>query len=701
MTATFGKLEHDTLTLEPGLNVLEAPNEWGKTTWCAFLLAMLYGLDTRAKSTKTALADKLRYTPWSGSPMAGRIDLNWQGRDITIERSTTGRTPLGVFRAYETQTGLAIPELTADNCGQTLLGVEQSVYRRTGFLRQSDMPVTQDDALRRRLNALVTTGDETGDGDRLETALKDLKNKCRYNKRTGLLPQAESQKQALEEKLVQLDTIQTQSQNLRQRLAEEISWMQALENHRASLLYAAAQQDAQRVAQAKAHREQKAQALSHLETLCAKQPCQADVAQRLQAMDDYRQEQAQYQAAMEKAGSPPVPPPSPAVFANQSPAQAVQMAAQDAGQYAALTKRSPLPLLLIAALGLLCLFAAVKQAYPLALVSGILAVLLAVLQICKGSGNRRKAKGLEEKYGAASPETWQQMARDFERQQAAYQAALDGYHASLGNLDSRRDRLVQQREALFGDRDPQQVYQIWQDMDKNWQARQAALQELNLAEQYLKNLNAMAKPTPAKPAGEDLLSQSLPETVNLISQSQAEQQRLQNRLSQYAGQMDALGDRQALQAQLTATQQRIAKLEDIYAATVLALDTLDQAKQALQRRFAPQITQRARELLEQMTGGRYDRLTFNQDLSLLAAADGEDTLREALWRSDGTADQLYVALRLAVAEALIPDAPLVLDDALVRFDDTRLAQTLEILKQEAQQKQVILFTCQHREAGLL
>ena len=425
------------------------------------------------------------------------------------------------------------------------------------------------------------------------------------------------------------------------------------------------------------------------------------MAQQLQAMEDYRREQAQYQAAMEKAGSRPVPPPSPAVFANQSPAQALEMAAQDAGQYETLTKRSPLPLLLIAALGLLCLFAAVKQAYPLALVSGILAVLLVVLRICKGSGNRRKAKGLEEKYGAASPETWQQMARDFERQQTAYQAALDGYHASLGDLDSRRDRLVQQREALFGDRDPQQVSQIWQDMNKNWQARQAAQQELNLAEQYLKNLNAMAKPTPAKPAGEDLLSQSLPETENLISQSQAEQQRLQNRLSQYAGQMDALGDRQTLQAQLTATQQRIAKLEDIYAATVLALDTLDQAKQTLQRRFAPQITQRARELLEQMTGGRYDRLTFNQDLSLLAAADGEDTLRETLWRSDGTADQLYVALRLAVAEALIPDAPLVLDDALVRFDDTRLAQALEILKQEAQQKQVILFTCQHREAGLL
>ena len=135
MTATFGKLEHETLTLKPGLNILEAPNEWGKSTWCAFLIAMLYGMDTRVKSTKTALADKERYLPWSGSPMAGRIDLNWNGRDITIERRTKGRTVLGEFRAYETETGLEVPELTAANCGQTLLGVEKNVFVRAGFIR--------------------------------------------------------------------------------------------------------------------------------------------------------------------------------------------------------------------------------------------------------------------------------------------------------------------------------------------------------------------------------------------------------------------------------------------------------------------------------------------------------------------------------------------------------------------------------------
>ena len=206
MTATFGKLEHAELTLQPGLNILTAPNEWGKSTWCAFLVAMLYGLDTRAKTTKTALAGKERYAPWSGNPMAGRIDLNWNGRDITIERRTKGRVPLGEFKAYETDSGLPVPELTAANCGQQLLGVEQTVFRRAGFIRQSDLPVTQDEALRRRLNDLVTTGDESGTSDKLAKNLRDLKNRCRFNK-SGLLPQLESQRDALQDKVEELDAL--------------------------------------------------------------------------------------------------------------------------------------------------------------------------------------------------------------------------------------------------------------------------------------------------------------------------------------------------------------------------------------------------------------------------------------------------------------------------------------------------------------
>ena len=93
-------------------------------------------LDSRGNPTVEAqvIVNDRGYAPWSGNPMAGRIDLNWNGRDITIERRTKGRVPLGEFKAYETDSGLPVPELTAANCGQQLLGVEQTVFRRAGFI---------------------------------------------------------------------------------------------------------------------------------------------------------------------------------------------------------------------------------------------------------------------------------------------------------------------------------------------------------------------------------------------------------------------------------------------------------------------------------------------------------------------------------------------------------------------------------------
>ena len=73
MTATFGKLDGETLELNPALNIQSAPNEWGKSTWCAFLSAMLYGVDTRERTTREQLADKERYLPWTGKPMSGTM----------------------------------------------------------------------------------------------------------------------------------------------------------------------------------------------------------------------------------------------------------------------------------------------------------------------------------------------------------------------------------------------------------------------------------------------------------------------------------------------------------------------------------------------------------------------------------------------------------------------------------------------------
>ncbi|NLM84546.1 MAG: hypothetical protein GX189_07585, partial [Clostridiales bacterium] len=80
------------------------------------------------------------------------------------------------------------------------------------------------------------------------------------------------------------------------------------------------------------------------------------------------------------------------------------------------------------------------------------------------------------------------------------------------------------------------------------------------------------------------------------------------------------------------------------------------------------------------------------------------TSREIPWLSAGTVDQVYLALRLAVCRLVLPQedpAPLILDDALANFDDTRMGYALDYLLELSKERQILLFTCHAREAEYL
>ncbi len=695
MTATFGKLEHKTLALEPGMNLLRAPNEWGKSTWCAFLTAMLYGIETRAKTTRTALADKERYAPWSGSPMAGRLEITWQGKNITIERSTKGRIPLGEFRAYETDSGLAIPALTADNCGQVLLGVERSVFLRAGMIRLSDLPVTQDDAFRRRLNALVTTGDESGDADKLARGLKELKNRCRYN-RTGLLPQAEAERTAIEEMLRERELLEEQQGRLRTRLGQVDIWLGQLKNHDAALRYAAAQADAGRVAQAQTEAAHTAAVLAEAQARCRNLPSREQAQWAMDRLRDLEQTQQDLQMEVQMLPRPEPGPEAPEVFRGMDAQTAREMAGEDARRHAGLKKNKPW--LLILGL-LLAVGGVVALAMQYWIPGGAAAVLgaAALVWAALDSSQRRKARlALEEKYGSSDPGQWSGDAEAYCGLLEAKEAADRDYAELRGDLDIR---LAEHREKIHrGTRGKglRACMADWQGILDVWDHWANAYREHRKAENLLQTLKSMAK-SAQPPVPGDQLTYSEADTARLLSDAAAERQQILTRLSQYEGRLEAMESRESLQGKLVLISGRIARLEDTYAALAIAQQALAEASQELQRRFAPKITCRAEELMQELTGGRYDRLTLAEDLTLRAGAQGEDTLHDAQWRSEGTMDQLYLALRLAVAEVLTPDAPLVLDDALARFDDGRRKAAMEILERIAREKQVIFFTCQGAE----
>lgn len=710
MTATFGKLEHETVTLQPGLNIIEAPNEWGKSTWCAFLVSMLYGIDTRERTTGTTLAAKERYAPWSGAPMAGRIDLDWNGKNITIERSTKGRLIFGDFRAYETETGIDIQELNAANCGQMLLGVERSVFTQAGFLKLSDLPVVQNDALRRRLNALVTTGDESGSGEKLGKQLKELKNKCRYN-RSGLLPQAEAEQEQLMSQLTELQELSDQEKNIHTRQQELEQAVRALENHQQALRYAASLADREMVAEAERSHAAATQALSEKQQACNDLPAKKDLMQKQQAA---QQLQSQWMALQTQ--TPPVAPQQPEmppVYRGLTPDDIRAKAREDLNRNASLEQRRKKQNRLICGIfiALLTVLAGLITARLLAngfdnlwfTVAGSAALAIStttfVWSILRTKKFRSDMDALYRLHPSLSPDSWIADAEVHAKKLSQYEADLSAYQEELAALDARRKALEDKTAALTGGDGLPDCLALWQQQIDQWDSLELSRQDVARQEAHVSTLRSLVKDADV-PAAPDELTQTETETDSLLASARFEQRQLQLKLGQCQGRAEMLGQEDAIRAQLKAVNRKIEQLEDTYAALELAQKALAAATTELQRRFAPRISKRAQELFSKLTGGRYQQITLGEDLSLSARTGAEDTLRSSQWRSDGTIDQLYLALRLAVAEELTPDAPLVLDDALVRFDDQRLAVALDILKEAAQNKQVIIFTCQNRESAL-
>jgi len=127
--------------------------------------------------------------------------------------------------------------------------------------------------------------------------------------------------------------------------------------------------------------------------------------------------------------------------------------------------------------------------------------------------------------------------------------------------------------------------------------------------------------------------------------------------------------------------------------------------QATLRRYEverqPAVLTRAASSFSRITDGRYSRLVTREDGIDLIAADGSRLDAAALSR--GTAEQLYLCLRLALAAEfgrLAVPLPFVMDDVLVNFDPERARVAAEVLLAAAPDHQILLFTCHPETVAL-
>jgi len=194
---------------------------------------------------------------------------------------------------------------------------------------------------------------------------------------------------------------------------------------------------------------------------------------------------------------------------------------------------------------------------------------------------------------------------------------------------------------------------------------------------------------------------SLQETMARLGAVQAELNRLERLQAQSSGALSAVGDPDALEARRDQLLEEVAARTEELEALEMARAALARANESLRQRFSPALNRLAGELFDRLTGGKYHTLTLTRAFEAMAAAEGDLLPHNSLLLSQGTVDQLYLAVRLAVCQLTLAGeepAPLVLDDALIHFDDGRMELALELLRELGQERQILLFTCHNRES---
>ena len=123
---------------------------------------------------------------------------------------------------------------------------------------------------------------------------------------------------------------------------------------------------------------------------------------------------------------------------------------------------------------------------------------------------------------------------------------------------------------------------------------------------------------------------------------------------------------------------------------------LDEAFRDLRKNYSEVLDQRTAEIFNKLSDDKYLSVSVSKSLDASVTTEDAFGTKESDYLSRGTEDQLYLAMRLAVAELITNESeklPIFADDPLSQYDDNRTAKAMTFLKDYVRDKQLVMFTC--------
>ncbi len=143
-------------------------------------------------------------------------------------------------------------------------------------------------------------------------------------------------------------------------------------------------------------------------------------------------------------------------------------------------------------------------------------------------------------------------------------------------------------------------------------------------------------------------------------------------------------------------QNKIKAYREYVEVSDLALTTLDEAFRDLRKNYSEVLDKRTAEIFTRLSDEKYLSVSISKSMEASFTTSDAFGTKEAPYLSRGTEDQLYLAMRLAIAELITNEGeklPIFADDPLSQYDDGRTEKAFSFLKDYAKDKQIIMFTC--------
>lgn len=711
----FGKLKNVVITPTGGINMLNLPNESGKSTLAAFIKYVFYGF-TGTKKQSVAENEKLRHMPWDGSPAKGAIVVSAGEKLYRVARKTGARDDSVSVTDVET----GEPALRGMIPGVAIFGINEDTFAKTLFVGRAGEASNGDPTLAESLRNLLFSADEKTNADKAMKKLKDSRAYLKNMQYRGVIPTLEERCKKLEADLVTANRLHGELSGVRVSLCEK--------------------------------REQLAKANSELDGITAELEnlrC-FEAGQRLNSIYDAREAYAAAQTKFEAARS--------ALGGENAPeTRLIDALADDNANLTLSTKRlEELTKELTASereLGKvrssspffendpketkkkMTVFGTVKK------VSFVLAVLFAVTSFCfftletsntaagvtagvtagvaaalfaafavfsvlsamrakslgfKGASElmraindfaviREKARGIEERVGILNSRYSEEAAENRRLSDSVGKRVSEFMPDGAGEGYSASIRKIYAAAAEIG------------ACKADW---------MRAADSYKKlsdgvDINALTElASKAQPPKRDRAEteRELAFTQSRIKALSAAVTDLEKRCAALEAQSESPA---VITSRLEVTERRLDEANTQYRALSLAIEVLEEACDYMKATVSPKLAELTGGYLEAASGGRYSSVGLTTNLEMTYDDNGMEHNADHL--SDGAKDTAYLAMRFALVELIYDDKRpfMILDDSFCHLDDERLAMMLRLIKGLAESQQIFLFCCRSRERKLL